>query len=157
LSNRLDLAENEVVRLPTEWEWQWVAQAGAQAREYPWHGEWNVMRANSYESGIGRTTAVGMYPLGAPDCWPVMDLAGNVWEWCVNEHDTPGNTAPGADVSRVLRGGAWYDYPRALSRGEPQRRRSGLTAGGYIGFRVCRGAPIEPPGVAPLDTVPLPR
>ncbi|WP_169071986.1 nSTAND1 domain-containing NTPase [Candidatus Accumulibacter contiguus] len=156
LSNRLDLAENEVVRLPTEWEWQWVAQAGAQAREYPWHGEWNVMRANSYESGIGRTTAVGMYPLGAPDCWPVMDLAGNVWEWCVNEHDTPGNTAPGADVSRVLRGGSWGNNPggcRAAYRNDdaPDYR------GGYIGFRVCRGAPIEPLRAAPLNTVTLKR
>jgi hypothetical protein len=89
LSSRLRLAEDEVVRLPTEWEWQWVAQAGAEAQEYPWRGEWNTMRANSDESGIGRTTAVGMYPLGAPECWAVLDLAGNVFEWCLNPYEIP--------------------------------------------------------------------
>jgi formylglycine-generating enzyme required for sulfatase activity len=59
-------------------------------------------------------------------------------------------------VSRVLRGGSWGGYPwrcRAADRLDfaPDDRFN------FIGFRVCRGAPIEPLGAAPLDTVPLPR
>ena len=92
LSEKLGLTGPEVVRLPTEWEWQWVAQAGTEEREYPWSGEWLASRANSYESGIGRTTAVGVYPLAAPDPWPIMDLVGNVWERCLNDFQAPGNT-----------------------------------------------------------------
>nr|WP_291992030.1 formylglycine-generating enzyme family protein [Candidatus Accumulibacter sp. ACC003] len=140
LSKRLALAEGEVVRLPTEWEWQWVAQAGTQAQKYPWRGEWNTMRANSNESGIGRTTAVGMYPPGAPDCWPVLDLAGNVREWCLNPHKKPGR----AYVSRLLRGGSWSDSPwDCLSTN--RKDDAPFLRNNFIGFRVCRGAPIEPP------------
>jgi formylglycine-generating enzyme required for sulfatase activity len=150
LSKRLGLAD-EVVRLPAEWEWQWVTQAGAETQEYPWRGEWNRMRANSYESGIGRTTAVGMYPLGAPDCWPLLDLSGNVWEWCLNPYKKPGRAGSKAGVPRVLRGGAWYHDTwncRAAYRNNnaPDSRLN------HFGFRVCRGAPIEPLRAAPLDT-----
>ncbi len=152
LSEKLGLTGPEVVRLPSECEWQCVAQAGVAAQEYPWLGEWNPLRANSYESGIGRTTAVGMYPLGSPAGWPVFDLAGNVWEWCADAYRAPDDTVPRADVSRVLRGGSWGSYPvgcRAAFRLvlAPDLRN------GFIGFRVCRGAPIETPGAAPLDTV----
>ena len=156
LSHRLRVADGEVIRLPTEWEWQWVAQAGSEASEYPWTGGWNPMRANGYESGIGRTTAVGMYPLGAPAGWPVDDLAGNVWEWCQNPYDEPGKARSKADVTRVLRGGAWGNDPldcRAADRyhDAPDGRSYG------IGFRVCRGAPIEPLRAAPLNTGTLQR
>ncbi len=120
LSHRLRLADGEVIRLPTEWEWQWVAQAGSEASEYPWPGGWNPMRANSSESGIGRTTAVGLYPVATPAGWPVLDLAGNVWEWCVNPYHEPGNDHPTADVSRVLRGTS----PGISTNGSSRCRRS---------------------------------
>jgi formylglycine-generating enzyme required for sulfatase activity len=150
LSDRLGLVGTEVIRLPAEWEWQWVAQGGDAASEYPW-GEWNPSRANSHESGIGRTTAVGMYPGGSTPEWALLDLTGNVWEWCLNAFEAPADTGFEADVSRVLRGGAWDVSPwvcRAANRGDstPDGR------GNVIGFRVCRGAPIEPPGAAPLVT-----
>lgn len=82
LSVRLQLS----IRLPTEWEWQWAAVASTQ-KNYPW-GEWNEQRANSYESGIGRTVAVGLYPLGRGS-FGVDDMTGNVLEWCLNSYDQP--------------------------------------------------------------------
>ena len=92
-----------------------------------------------------------MYPLGTPNCWPVLDLAGNVWEWCLSPREKPRSSGSLPDVSRVLRGGPWGSGPRycraAYRDGLPPDYRFLL-----IGFRVCRGAPIEPPGAAPLDT-----
>ncbi|MFZ4827189.1 MAG: SUMF1/EgtB/PvdO family nonheme iron enzyme, partial [Phototrophicaceae bacterium] len=72
------------VRLPTEWEWQWAAQNGSQAWDYPWEHKWREGVANSSEAGLVRTTSVGMYPHGAATCG-ALDMAGNLWEWCLND------------------------------------------------------------------------
>jgi formylglycine-generating enzyme required for sulfatase activity len=68
------------VRLPSEWEWQHAATGGKPDREYPWGKEWDAARANTHESGLGQTTAVGMYPQGAhgwvPSIWPAMSGNG---------------------------------------------------------------------------------
>ena len=52
------------IRLPTEWEWQQAATGGDPANVYPWGPDWDSDRANTNESGLSRTTAVGMYPAG---------------------------------------------------------------------------------------------
>ena len=94
------------VRLPTEWEWQQAATGGDPAREYPWGADWRPEYTNTLESGLGRTTAVGLYPQGAS---PVgaLDMSGNVWEWCLNEHDHPQRTGLSGTARRVVRGGSW--------------------------------------------------
>ncbi|MGB2679856.1 MAG: SUMF1/EgtB/PvdO family nonheme iron enzyme, partial [Candidatus Competibacter sp.] len=68
------------VRLPTEWEWQQAATGGDPANVYPWGPDWDGNRANTYESELNHSTAVGIYPQGAS---PVgtLDLSGNLWEW----------------------------------------------------------------------------
>lgn len=94
------------IRLPTEWEWQWMAQGGAQAKAYPW-GNWQVGCANSSEAGLNRTTAVGMYPHGAAECG-ALDVAGNLYEWCLNDLDDPAITdGYGNYEIKVLRGGSF--------------------------------------------------
>ncbi len=81
---------------------------------YPWGSDWNpadeAWRANSYESELGRSTAVGMYP-GGVSASGVWDMAGTVWEWCQNTYDNPDDvTASTAGAARVLRGGSWDYY-----------------------------------------------
>jgi formylglycine-generating enzyme required for sulfatase activity len=129
------------VRLPDEWEWQWAAQSARPEYAYPWGPEWRDGLANTYESGIGRTTAVGMHP-GGRSLQGVYDLAGNVWEWCRNQYENPGDTDPGGDGSRVLRGGSWNDgrdSARAGNRDDyhPDGRVDDL------GFRVVCSSPIR--------------
>jgi formylglycine-generating enzyme required for sulfatase activity len=59
-------------------------------------------------------------------------------------------------VSRVGCGGSWLSDPwscRAANRGDYAPGSRNLD----IGFRVCRGAPIEPLRAAPLNTGTLKR
>ena len=106
------------IRLPTEWEWQLAATGGDPDSEYPWPGEWDPARCNSGESRFNRTSAVGIYPHGATR-QGVLDMAGNVWEWCLNKHDNP-RIADALRMDsdergqRVIRGGSWGDRPGNL-------------------------------------------
>jgi len=107
----------QMVTLPTEMQWQRAAQ-GDDGRKYPWGNEFDKTRCNTYESGIGRTTAVDHYPKGKSP-FGVFDMAGNVWEWCLNEHPNPHRVDLGGWAQRVLRGGSWFlnsYYARATYR-----------------------------------------
>jgi formylglycine-generating enzyme required for sulfatase activity len=125
------------VRLPTEWEWQQAATGGDTARGYPWGADWHPAYASTWESDLSRTTAVGVYPQGAS---PVgaLDMSGNVWEWCLNEHDRPQHTGLSGTARRVVRGGSW-DGALVHARVMSLRRRARQSflpsgpAGGAVG------------------------
>ncbi|MBI3960293.1 MAG: SUMF1/EgtB/PvdO family nonheme iron enzyme [Chloroflexi bacterium] len=69
-------------RLPTEAEWEFAARAGGDS-EFPWGADLpSSLRANYGGSGLGSTTPVGRYP---PNPLGLYDLAGNVWEWMLDE------------------------------------------------------------------------
>jgi formylglycine-generating enzyme required for sulfatase activity len=132
------------VRLPTEFEWQCAATGGDPARTYPWGAEWDPRadpwRANTVESELGRSTAVGMYPAGASSNG-LLDIAGTVWEWCLNLFEKPYATEFSKSTDpRVLRGGSWnnyQDYARAANR-----YRNNPNSRSYsIGFRVVCSSP----------------
>jgi formylglycine-generating enzyme required for sulfatase activity len=113
---------------------------------YPWGQDWDPAlepwRANSFESDLGRSTAVGMYPGGA-SALGVLDLAGTVWEWCQNAYENPDDVTVNTDskITRVLRGGSFGGgrrYCRAPFRAHytPDNRSNGY------GFRLLCVSPI---------------
>jgi formylglycine-generating enzyme required for sulfatase activity len=101
----LQVGANAQIRLPAEWEWQWAAQNGAEARIYPW-GEPTTGYANTAESGLKQVTAVGMYPQGAAVCG-ALDMAGNLMEWCANDKVQLERSDVESSASKTLRGGDW--------------------------------------------------
>ena len=96
---------------------------------------------NAGEWYLERTTAVGVYGHAA-SAEGVLDLSGNVWEWCLNKYDDPDQVAPDTSGdSRVVRGGAWTNGPvnargSQRFRGRPDYRLYGG------GFRLVSSAPI---------------
>ncbi|MDN5942897.1 MAG: SUMF1/EgtB/PvdO family nonheme iron enzyme [Nitrospira sp.] len=131
------------VRLPTEWEWQQAATGGDPTREYPWHGKWDVARCNSIESRLSRTTAVGMYPRGATQ-QGLLDMAGNVWEWCLNTYEQPETPESlridELNTRRVVRGGCWFNEPENLRVSNRYRRVADYRNAG-LGFRLAQDIP----------------
>lgn len=129
------------IRLPTEWEWQQAAKGGDPTRDYPWPGEWDATHCNSSESRLSRATAVGMYPSGATQ-QGVLDMAGNVWEWCLNKYEDSGMpTSLRIDKSnshRVIRGGSWNDFPGDVSA---RYSYSAVYRLNYVGFRLAQDIP----------------
>ena len=134
----LSIKTGTSIRLPTEWEWQQAATGGDPQHEYPWEGGWEASRCNSEQSGLRRTTAVGMYPQGATE-QGVLDIVGNVWEWCMNTDETL-DTEITTGGRRVHRGGSWYSDADGLRASN----RDWLPADfrdGFLGFRLAQDIP----------------
>ncbi len=138
----LDKIDEWAVRLPTGFEWERAAR-GTDGLQYPYGDEFDAHKGNTGVTGIGQTSAVGIFPDGAaPE--GVLDMSGNVWEWCLTEYSNPQLKASNADIRpstrRMLRGGSWSNFSNFTRAAfclsyDPDLRDD------RFGFRLCRRPP----------------
>ena len=110
------------ITLPSEAEWE-NASRGPNGLIYPWGDEFDPNKANTDETKIGATSAVGCFPEGKSP-YGILDMSGNVWEWTRSlwgkdwqkpEFGYPYDPKDGREtlnapdeIRRVLRGGSFF-------------------------------------------------
>lgn len=132
----------QIVRLPSEAEWEFSCRAGTTTTFYSGDTEADLARvAWNFESSAGTTHPVGKKE---PNGFGLYDMCGNVWQWCedkfsenyLGQTEIVNPDGPIGGKNRTIRGGCWYNGSsdcRSASRGGgslPNNRVDG------IGFRV---------------------
>ena len=132
------LGDHECVRLPTVQEWQQAA-CGTDGRIYPWGDAWDSDYAHTGERAVAGMAPVGCYPQGESP-YGVLDMAGNVAEWCMlPESATLPAHSLASSFTTVRCGGSWAES-QLEARSAHYRVTAPETRGNLLGMRVVRVA-----------------
>lgn len=121
-------------RLPTEFEWEYAARAGATGEP-----SWDEIRESAWQSDVDLGTT---HPVGGkkPNRWGLYDTLGNVWEWVADPYNeklfaTP--VPPKTGKTHVLKGGS---FTSDVKNATWTTHAGGPGSGFDVGFRIVREA-----------------
>jgi formylglycine-generating enzyme required for sulfatase activity len=92
----LDLPRGWIIRLPTEAQWEKAARGGSKpgapaltmrAKRFPWGDDWQDAAAAepaNCDSLLSGPAPVGLFPASHSQPHQLWDMAGNVWERCLD-------------------------------------------------------------------------
>jgi formylglycine-generating enzyme required for sulfatase activity len=137
------LPETDVIRLPSEAEWEYACRAGT-ATKYSFGDQESDLKDYAWFKGNskGEDPPVGKKK---PNAWGLYDMHGYVWEWTADAwHDdykgAPTDGSPWdekAAKERVVRGGSWADGADACRSGHREHREASHRSDA-VGFRCVR-------------------
>jgi len=124
-------------RLPTEFEWEYAARAGAS--DDP---TWDEIRELAWEQDVTTATT---HPVGLkkPNRWGLYDVLGDVWEWVndyYNEKLFADPEPPRRGTTHVLKGGGFLSDVKNTTW---STHAAGPGDGFDVGFRIVRDLPAR--------------
>mgnify|MGYP001206681078 CR=1 FL=1 len=123
----------EQIMLPSEQQWQRAAQ-GDTNWAYAYGDTFDRSRCNFNSQG---TTPVTQFEGKGDSPFGVVDMSGNVWEWCSTAYHSGSADLDGTEV-RVLRGGSWRSYDEVNLRVDYRGWNNPGDWDGDGGFRLIR-------------------
>lgn len=145
LRKRKLIADNEVIRLPSEAEWEYACRAGTTtAYSFGDKGEdlgeyaWFTGNAKGNDPPVGKKK---------PNAWGLYDMHGYVWEWTADAwaDNHQGASPEGkprqgeAKSPRLVRGGAWTSTAEKCQSAWREKRAADFR-GDDVGFRCVKAA-----------------
>jgi formylglycine-generating enzyme required for sulfatase activity len=132
----------QIVRLPTEAEWEYACRAGTSTIYYSGDTEDDLRRVAWYDANSSHST----HPVGQkePNRFALFDMVGNVWQWCQDLYEYSSAQEKADDrfslgTHRAVRGGSWDGYAETC-RSDYRMWRNPAEPDSRVGLRII--APV---------------
>lgn len=117
-------------RLPYEAEWEFSA-IGENGNIFPWGNEFDLTKLRSNSTSL---INVGSYNYEFNNnCF---DMAGNVWEWCIDNYSSRGYFAIRSSDNKVIRGGSFKETESHFFDNSYRNYKNVNSVMDSLGFRV---------------------